>query len=223
MNMFSRTFLSALTLMLAGVVGPTASVSLANDGVAAIDPHAHHHMVMPETIRRVVQYTVPDVKLVRDDGKTVSLPKELDDGRPVVVSFIFTTCAAICPVISHTLAQLQDKLGADRDRVHLVSISIDPEQDTPERLAAYGKKYNAGPEWHHYTGTVAASLTAQKAFDVYRGDKMEHNPVTLLRAAPGEPWVRIEGFATANELVGEVRKMLAAGGTAGKEIHGANP
>ena len=218
MNMIVKSFVSALTLA-AGMAGPTASVAFAEDTAAvAADPHAHHHMALPETTRRIAAYTVPPIQLVRDDGQTVLLPDELNDGRPVVLTFIFTTCTAICPVISHTLAQLQDKLGADRDRVRLVSISIDPEQDTPARLAAYAKKYGAGPEWRHYTGTLAASLAAQKAFDVYRGNKMDHRPVTLLRAAPGTPWVRLEGFVTADKLLAEIRNMLASSESPRAEI-----
>jgi protein SCO1/2 len=128
----------------------------------------------------------------------------------VVLNFIFTTCATICPVMSGTFAQLQNKLGAERDRVHLISVSIDPEEDTPTRLATYAKQYKAGPQWRLYTGTVAASVAAQRAFDAYRGDKMNHTPVTFLRAAPGRPWVRIQGFASADELAAELRSLVAA-------------
>jgi protein SCO1 len=208
MKMLAKPFVSALALAAAGMIGPMASVTFAEDTVATGDPHAHHHMVMPETTRRIAEYTVPQVRLVRDDGKPVSLPEELNDGRPVVLSFIYTTCTTVCPLVSQTFLQLQRKLGTDRDRVHLVSISIDPEQDTPARLAAYAKKFGAGPEWQHYTGTLSASIATQRAFDVYRGDKMNHSPVTLLRAAPDKPWVRIEGFATADGLLAEVKNML---------------
>jgi protein SCO1/2 len=134
----------------------------------------------------------------------VLLPDELNDGRPVVMNFIFTTCTSICPLLSQTLARLQDALGSERDQVHIVSISIDPEEDTPARLAAYAKRYSAGPEWRHYTGTMEAILATAKAFNVYRGDKMSHTPVTLLRRAPGEAWIRFDGFATADELLREI-------------------
>jgi protein SCO1/2 len=75
-------------------------------------------------------------------------------------------------------------------------------------MTEYAKKYNASPQWQHYTGTVAASITMQKAFDVYRGDKMNHFPVTFMRAAPGKPWVRMDGFVTPDELMQEYRKLI---------------
>jgi protein SCO1/2 len=160
--------------------------------------------------RSTVNYDAPAVTLVREDGKRVSLPRELDDGRPVLLNFIFTTCSSICPLTSRTLEEFQRKLGSEAAGVHLMSISIDPEQDTPARLTEYARKFHAGPQWQYYTGTVAASLAAQRAFDVYRGEKMSHTAVTLMRAAPGKPWLRIEGFVTPDELVDDYRNLLAS-------------
>ena len=148
--------------------------------------------------------------LVRDDGKVVSLPDEMNDGRPVVLNFILTTCTTICPMMSSTFAQFERRLGADADKVHLMTISIDPEHDTPARLHEYAQKFHAGREWQHYTGTLDASIAAQRAFDVYRGGKMSHTLVTLMRAAPGKPWLRIEGWATPDDLVHDYRELVAS-------------
>jgi protein SCO1/2 len=168
----------------------------------------------PATADRVVtttaDYTVPNVRLVRDDGTTVSLAEEMNDGRAVVLNFIFTTCSSFCPLSSQTFAQFQRKLGADRGRVHLMSISIDPEQDTPARLREYAHKYHAGPGWQHYTGTLEASRAAQRAFGAYQGDKMSHAPLTLVRSADGRSWRRIEGFVTPDELLSEYHQVLAS-------------
>jgi protein SCO1/2 len=149
------------------------------------------------------------VRLVRDDGKAVSLPEEMNDGRPVVLNFIFTSCGSICPVMSSAFGRFQRRLGADADKVHLMSISIDPEQDTPERLREYARKFHAGPQWQHYTGTLDASLAAQRAFGVYGGGKMSHAAVTLMRAAPGKHWVRIEGLVTRDALMRDYRELAS--------------
>ncbi|KVT57817.1 hypothetical protein WK53_27475 [Burkholderia ubonensis] len=169
-----------------------------------------HHAVAPGTTHSMADYALPPVELVRDDGKTVSLVDELNDGRPVILTFIYTSCTTICPMISQTLERLQGELGSDRDKVHIVSISIDPEEDTPARLKAYAARFDAGPEWQHYTGTVDASIAAQRAFNVYRGDKMNHAPVAFLRAAPGKQWMRIDGFATPSELLAAYRDVVAS-------------
>ena len=179
----------------------------------AADQVAEHSAGTPVTVLQTrvstLQSVVPPVRLTRADGTVVSLPKEMDDGRAVVLNFIFTSCSSTCPLMSQVFSEFERKLGADRQQVHLMSISIDPEQDTPARLREYAQKFHAGPEWQHYTGTVEASKAAQVAFGVYRGEKMSHIPVTLLRAAPGKPWRRIDGLITPDELLEEYRKTLA--------------
>jgi protein SCO1/2 len=197
-----------------GAVLAVAAVTMVNAATPDVSAHgasderASAPAVPGARIRYASQYPIPAVRLVRDDGKVVSFPEELNDGRPVVLNFIFTTCSSICPLMSQTFAQFDSQLGADRGRVHLMSISIDPEEDTPARLREYAQKFHAGPEWQHYTGTVEASLAAQRAFNAWRGDKMSHTPLTLVRAAPGQPWLRIEGFVTPTELLKLYRKQL---------------
>jgi protein SCO1/2 len=178
--------------------------------VAADDPHGHRHHMLPETSRSVADYKVPAVRLVRDDGRSVLLAEELDDGRPVVLSFIYTSCTTICPITSQTLAELQKRLGSSREMVHIVSISIDPEQDTPGRLREYALKFGAGPEWQHYTGSLAGIVAIEQAFGVYHGDKMSHTPVTMLRTSPQGRWIRIDGFATPDQLLAELHPVVAS-------------
>jgi protein SCO1 len=153
-----------------------------------------HDEKMEDLKRTEIKVTLPKVQMIRQDAKKVQLQNELGD--------------AICPMTSHTIAKLQSKLGADLTRVHLVSISIDPEQDTPKRLADYAQRYNAGKAWDHYTGVEDASIAVQKSLDAYRGDKMNHVPTTFIWRGKGEKWVRIDGFASADDLAHEVHEML---------------
>lgn len=169
-----------------------------------------HHDVAPGLRRSTADYPLPEAMLVRDDGKHVPLAGELNDGRLVMLNFVFTTCTAICPVTSQVFAETQSRLRGQLERVHMVSISIDPENDTPAQLREYAKRFGAGPQWQHYTGSSAASVAVQKAFATYRGDKMNHQPVTLLRRTAGQPWVRLEGFVSPSELAGEVKALLGA-------------
>jgi protein SCO1/2 len=169
----------------------------------------HHHHVMPQGISRSeARYEAPSVTLIRQDGAKVNFANELDDGRPVVLDFIYTSCTTICPLTSQIFYELQEKLGKERDKVKMVSVSIDPENDTPARLREYARKFHASAQWQHYTGTVAASVAVQKAFNVFLADKMEHSPVTFLRAAPGKQWVRLDGFASPDLLLAEYQHLL---------------
>jgi protein SCO1/2 len=195
----------AADTLMAAVLVLAAPVCLASEVSDAPTPQHHSGSRL---LTSTAQHTTPTVQLVRDDGKRVALPEEMDDGRPVVLNFIFTSCSSVCPLMSQVFEQFAEKLGPDRGTVHLMSISIDPEQDTPARLREYAAKFNAGPEWQHYTGTVQASITTQRAFGVDRGDKMSHPAVTLLRAAPGTPWLRLDGFITPDELLTQYRQLL---------------
>jgi protein SCO1 len=190
------------------------SIPLVDAHAAQDEDHSHHQherSAPPEYQKAVKDYALPQVTLVRSDGKKVRFPEEIDDGKPVVLNFVYTTCTAVCPILSQTFAEFQKRLGADAEKVRMVSISIDPEQDTPERLAEYAKRYNAGPQWAHYTGTLGTSVKLQKAFQAYYGDKMHHRPVTFIRVAPGQPWVRLDGFVTPDDLEKEYRQVSKAG------------
>lgn len=179
----------------------------------AMDTHEHHHHhAMPAEqdsyVRKLATYTIPDVSLRDANGAGVPLRSVLAD-KPVILNFIFTSCGAICPVMSATFSQVQAALGPDRDTVRMVSISIDPEHDTPAALKIYAKKYGAGPQWHMLTGSLGNSIAVQRAFDVYRGDIMGHRPATFLRARAGKQWVRLDGFASAADILREYRKLAA--------------
>ncbi|MBS0579493.1 MAG: SCO family protein [Proteobacteria bacterium] len=200
----------ALAGVLAEIPARADQASAAQEAAATTGTHAAAGVSAGTTVS-TVQIEIPQgLHLVRADGRPVLLDREIDDGRPVIVNFVFTTCGSICPLMSQVFGQFQRGSGADHARVHLVSISTDPEEDSPARLRAYAKQFGAGPGWDHYTGTLEASLAAQRAFGVYRGDKMSHTPVTLLRAAPGRPWVRIDGFLTPGELEAQFQQLTAA-------------
>jgi protein SCO1/2 len=177
----------------------------------ADDPHAHHRAqaVSESATRTLAAYALPDLTMFDQNGDAVSVRELLSADRPTLVNFIFTTCTAICPVMSATFAQVQRQLGDDSGKVRMVSVSIDPEQDTPEALAEYAARFEAGPQWIFLTGSLEDSIALQKAFDAYRGDKMNHAPLTLVRVGPDAQWVRYDGFASAADLVKESHAMLA--------------
>lgn len=96
---------------------------------------------------------LPNVPVVTHDGRSLNFYDDVIKGKVVVVNFIYTTCADVCPLTSARLAQAQerfgDKMGKD---IFFVSISIDPETDTPARLKAQADTLKAGPGWLFLTG-----------------------------------------------------------------------
>jgi protein SCO1/2 len=174
------------------------------------DPHAHHRAMMQQSgyKRSEHAYSLSARKLVDMQGQDTDLLQALACEHPVMINFIFTTCTTICPVMSATFSQVQSELGPAADEVCMVSFSIDPEYDTPARLREYAQRFEAGPQWQFYTGTLEDMIAVQRAFNVYRGNKMNHEPTTLLRRSPDSPWVRMDGIASADEIVTEYQGLL---------------
>ena len=198
---------------MAGHADHAAHEAMAHGDMSApmSDMHAHHHQMMMRQgfDRSVHEYVAPDLTLVDMDGNTTTLRQILDTREPVLMNFIFTTCTTICPVLSATFSQVQQELGDEARQVRMISITIDPEQDTPQQLKQYAERYQAGPQWTFLTGELANVVAVQTAFDIYRGSKVNHEPITLLRGAGATAWVRIDGIASAQDIIGEYRKLAA--------------
>jgi protein SCO1/2 len=197
---------------LAQVIGLLAALVLSpsNATTAEDDPHAHHRAAMKNPTYQVSdkQYDIPDVQLLDGTGASVTLQELLVSGEPVALNFIFTTCTTICPVMTATFAQMQRELGDSADRVHLVSISIDPEYDRPDVLEAYAKQFQAGGNWTFLTGETNDIVRVLRSFDAYTGSKMSHRPITLLKRPDADAWVRIDGLASGQSLAHEVTARL---------------
>jgi protein SCO1/2 len=160
-----------------------------------------------KTFKRTIEsYTVPDVTLVNQNGAKVRIKSLLQSDKPVVVDFIFGTCTTICPVLSAGLASLQQQLGADARKVQLVSISIDPENDTPKVMKDYLKRYGAKPGWDFLTGTRTDIDKVLYALSAYIPNKMDHYPLTLIRSPGDGKWVRVRGLMSGAQLMSEVRQ-----------------
>lgn len=202
--------LPAIFALLSAFFTPAALSREHNHDHDHADHQAHMQMMSERGYVRTVQaYQVPDVPLTSMDGRDISLARALAADGPMMLNFIYSTCTSICPVMSATFAQVQKQLGPERDKLRMVSITIDPEHDGPARLREYAAKYRAGPTWEFLTGTRDGVVAAQKAFDIYRGDKSNHIPVTFLRASADAPWVRLEGLTSAADLVHEYHQLVA--------------
>lgn len=191
------------------------TAALAIGGAAAAGAQGHAHHAPPPAVeaarfsRGTAAYRVPAVELVDSAGRPVAVAELLAGEGPVMLQFVFTTCPGVCPALSGLFAAAHDRLDGDAALagVRLVSISIDPEHDTPERLAEYARRFGAGPRWTFLTGARDDVLAVQRAFDADRGSKMRHEPTTYLSAGDGGEWVRLDGFPSPGELLAEARRL----------------
>jgi protein SCO1/2 len=188
-HFFANAFLLAALLAL-GAAAPASAASGANYK------------------RTVERYSMPDVTLVNQDGKRVRLLDLVDGGKPVVLDFIYGTCTTICPVLSANFTNFQRRLGEGVGEVQLVSISIDPENDTPAIMKKYLKNYMARPGWDFLTGSRDDIDRVMRAFSAYVPNKMSHYPIMFLRAPRGDHWVRIYGLIGTKDFLAEYEKVV---------------
>lgn len=175
----------------------------------AEDPHAHHRKMMQSDSykRSMVDYQLPGVELQNKHGNKASFEQFLQHDKTIVLNFIFTSCPTICPVLSAVFSQSQDLFAKEEAHVQLVSISIDPEHDTPSRLLEYANKFNAHDDWQFLTGALSDIVKIQKSFNIYRGNKMNHIPATFILTPHSKQWLRIEGFTNARQLLDEYHRL----------------
>ncbi len=159
----------------------------------------------PKVKRTLEAYTLPDVVLLDQTGTRVRLPELLKGDRPVLIEFIFANCTTICPVMSAGFTNLQAKLGAKVGSVRMISISIDPENDTPAVMAEYLRRYRAKPGWDFLTGPKADIDRVTRAFQAYAPNKMDHQPLTFIHTPKEPKWVRLDGLMSSTELLAQCR------------------
>jgi protein SCO1/2 len=157
--------------------------------------------------RSVARYAVPDVTLTDQDGNRVRLRDVVDPSKPLLLQFIFTSCSTICPLMGATFANFQRRLGDESKDVRLVSISIDPDHDTPARMKAFLQKLDARPSWTFLTGSRQDIRQVTAAFEALSDDKSQHSPLTFFSSPADGSWVRLVGLVPASELVEEHRKV----------------
>lgn len=139
---------------------------------------------------------VPAFKLTNQAGKQVS---ERDfAGKVWVASFVFTRCASVCPMLTANFRDLQQTLR-DVPDIAYVSISVDPEYDTPSVLSAYAARFDADvTRWQFLTGPLAdIERTVVNGFKMHIGDRkpLAHDP-TLVEIMHGEHFVLVDQSGT---------------------------
>lgn len=126
----------------------------------------------------------PDFALTSQDGKPVSLGAFR--GKVVAVTFIFTACPDTCPLLTAKMAQVQDELGpAFGAKVAFMSITVDPERDTPEVLKQYAQAFSANlAGWAFLTGDTAVLREVERSYGVFaakaEGGNVDHTFLTSL-------------------------------------------
>jgi cytochrome oxidase Cu insertion factor (SCO1/SenC/PrrC family) len=151
---------------------------------------------------------IPNTTVMTQRGKPVKFYDDLVKGKIVIISFIYTSCTDICPLTTARIAQLEEKLGDMVGReVFLLSMTVDPETDTPERLKEYSERFGAGPGWSFVTGKPEDIRAINYKFGDRSGVISEHrNEIVIGNDATGE-WQKDSVFGDIDRLALTVRSL----------------
>ena len=143
-----------------------------------------------------------DVELIDQDGQKLRFYTDVLKNKVVVINTFFTTCTSICPPMNRNFEKMQDALG-DRlgKEAFLVSISVDPETDTPTRLKDYGRRFHARPGWLFLTGKKENVDWALYKLGQYVEAKGDHTSIFIIGNEPKGLWKKAFGLAKADELI----------------------
>jgi protein SCO1/2 len=149
-----------------------------------------------------------DVELVDQDGKPANLHR-LMDGRTVVMNTFFASCTGSCPIMARTFLAVQEKYGErlDKDLV-MISITVDPENDTPAKLKAYAKAMKAEKGWYFLTGSREQVDLALKRIGQYTEQRDGHKNLIVAGNDRTGLWKKAFGLAKSDEIVAIVTSVI---------------
>jgi len=150
-----------------------------------------------------------DVELINQDGQRVRFYSDVLKNKVVVINTFFTTCTNICPPMNRNFEKIQDARG---DRIgkdaFLISITVDPETDTPTRLKEYARRFHARPGWMFLTGKKENVDWALYKLGQYVETKNDHTSIIIIGNEPKALWKKAMGLAKAEELIAIVEDVI---------------
>ena len=180
---------------------------------AQTDKHAGHRMEMQaeRAAEDAASVELHNMELIDQDGEVVRFVDDVVGDRIVVMDFVYTTCTTVCPVLSAILGRVQIQLADDLGpELRLVSVSVDPVRDTPERLKAYSASHRAGPDWLWLTGEKSEVDEVLRGVGAYTPNFEDHPSMVLVGDVRTGKWIRFFGFPDPDKIVAAVVKLRTA-------------
>ena len=161
------------------------------------------------TVRSPAEKYFSDVELIDQDGQKVRFYTDVLKNKVVVINTFFTTCTNICPPMNRNFEKIQEALG---DRLgkdaFLISITVDPQTDTPTRIKEYSRRFHARPGWVFLTGSKENVDWALYKLGQYVETKDDHTNIFIIGNEPKGLWKKAFGLAKSEELIKIVEDVI---------------
>ncbi|KFA91353.1 SCO family protein [Archangium violaceum] len=149
-----------------------------------------------------------NTELIDQHGKPHRFYEDLIRGRKVLINFAFTSCKGVCSPMTKHLAEVQRKLGARVGQdITMITLSVDPANDTPESLARFARKFSTGPGWYFLTGARENVSLVLKKLGGYTEDPAAHSSVLLIGDAATGTWVKAPAMSAVDNIVYAVEHL----------------
>jgi cytochrome oxidase Cu insertion factor (SCO1/SenC/PrrC family) len=174
------------------------------EGVATAQPRPPENDVSSASAKYF-----PNLVMRSQDDVPVHFYEDLLKGKVVLINFIFTTCQGVCSPMTANLARVQSYLAEQMDKeVVMISISVDPETDTPDVLKKYAAKFKARPGWYFLTGEKRNVDWVLYKLGGYVEEKQQHTSLLIIgNEATGE-WMKVNAMGAPSEIASLVTKLL---------------
>ena len=184
---------------------------------ALADSTLHNqHMASPTDnstsgVFRSSRLKVPDLELLNQEGEKGMFVSGFIGDKLAAITFTYTTCTTACPILDGIFQQVQarlgDRLGKD---VIILTLSIDPVTDIPQRLKAHAQKVKAKPGWSFLTGDKKSVNRILKALEVYSTDIFNHPPTVYIVEGQQNLWTRVNGYPSTSKVMKELDRFQDA-------------
>lgn len=149
-----------------------------------------------------------DTVLQAQDGRPLRFYSDVLKDQVVLVNFVFTECGDSCPLITQKLLQARQSLGAQARGVRYVSITIDPERETPQTMAAFARKHGANdPQWLWLSGSKASIELVTKRLGAHTDTREEHFTGLIVGNLRTDRWVKIRPDAPPQAIAEQLRRV----------------
>jgi protein SCO1 len=149
-----------------------------------------------------------NLEVIDQDGRKLRFYDDVLKDRQVVVSFIYTTCKELCPISTARLVTVKDLLDRRADsKATFVSISVDPEFDTPKKLKAYAEAFGTGDDWLLLTGQPDVLKTIAARLGNREDKKEQHRSEVVLGNAKTGDWSRNSPFIEPERLALDILQL----------------
>lgn len=154
----------------------------------------------PENFREA-RIELPNAEMLDASARTFLLRDDIEQDALVVINFSYTTCESICPLGNQILQFVDERRGEVTRPVHLLTITIDPTGDTPEKMLSAADNFGASENWHWLTSSPAVISDVLKAAGTNVADIEFHDPVFLVGEMESGRYFRSLSMPDADELI----------------------